>query len=180
MPIPLPRDDEDYRLAVLRDLHVLDTPPEQDFDRIALAAKRLLRADSALISLIDDDRVWFKSRYGFEAKEVDRGLSFCAHAIAPASMFIVLDATKLNMFVDHPLVAGPPHIRFYAGAPLIVDDAAIGVLCVIDSKPHVRLTDSQKAAFARLAEEAADLFIDRKQTGAQAAARNARAMRLAG
>jgi PAS domain S-box-containing protein len=133
-PIPA---DEAQRLAALRALKILDTPAEARFDRITRLAQRHFRAPIALVSLVDRERQWFKSRQGLGATETARGISFCGHAILQEGIFCVPDALADPRFADNPLVTGPPHIRFYAGAPLRGPDGArVGTLCVIDDRPR--------------------------------------------
>jgi PAS domain S-box-containing protein len=130
---------EERRLAALRRLNILDTPREKAFDDVAKLAAQLLAAPIALVSLIERDRQWFKACVGLNAKETSREVSFCSHAIAQENLetvFVVPDATLDPRFCNNPLVTGPPHIRLYAGAPLVTTDGQpVGSLCVIDSKP---------------------------------------------
>lgn len=135
---------ERRRLAVLRSLNLLDSAPDHAYDRITALAARLFDVPIALISLVDDHRQWFKSKVGLDACETDREHAFCAHAIASVDLgpFVVEDALQDARFAHNPLVVGPPNIRFYAGQPLIVQDVAIGTLCVIDSRPR-SLTPSE-------------------------------------
>lgn len=128
---------EDDRLKRLRELGVLDTPPEESFDRIVRLAARLFGTPISLVSLVDADRQWFKARLGLEAAETGRDISFCGHAVANDALLIVEDASRDVRFADNPLVVGPPGIRFYAGAPLrSADGLPLGTLCVIDRAPR--------------------------------------------
>lgn len=128
---------EDARLASLRGLNILDTGPEQSFDRITRLARLALQMPIVLISLIDRDRQWFKSRQGLDATETPKSASFCAHAIEKDEPFIVTDAVEHPLFCHNPLVLGEPHIRFYIGIPLKMRDGfTIGTLCAIDRKPR--------------------------------------------
>jgi diguanylate cyclase (GGDEF)-like protein len=132
--IPL---DEAQRLAALHATRLLGSAPEETFDRITRTAARLLGVPIALVSLIDKDRQWFKSRTGLDACETPREISFCGHAILSDEPLVVPDATQDARFVDNPLVTGDMHLRFYAGVQLYsVDRKKIGTLCVIDSKPR--------------------------------------------
>lgn len=132
--IPL---DEAQRLAALHATRLLGSAPEETFDRITRTAARLLRVPIALVSLIDKDRQWFKSRTGLDACETPREISFCGHAILTDEPLVVPDAAQDARFVDNPLVTGDMHLRFYAGVQLYsVDRKKIGTLCVIDSKPR--------------------------------------------
>ena len=129
--------DEAERLDVLHALNLLDTPTEVAFDRITRLVARVLDVPIALVSLIDTDRQWFKSRVGLDAIETPREVAFCAHAITQTAPMIVVDATQGVRFEDNPLVTGNPNIRFYAGVPLrSAGGLAIGTLCAIDSKPR--------------------------------------------
>ena len=132
---PVPQN-EAARLAALRSLKILDTPPEQRFDRITRFAKDLFGVPIALVSLVDHERQWFKSRAGLDAIETPRAVSFCGHAILWADVFVVEDATRDERFRDNPLVTGPPFFQFYAGAPLNVAGYRVGTLCLIDHKPR--------------------------------------------
>ena len=114
---PLPANEKD-RLAALHALKILDTAPEERFDRITRMAKRLLDVPIVLISLVDADRQWFKSRQGLDASETSRDLSFCAHAILDHKPLVVTNALEDRRFEDNALVSGAPHIRFYAGYPM--------------------------------------------------------------
>jgi len=132
--IPL---DEAQRLAALHATRLLGSAPEETFDRITRTAARLLGVPIALVSLIDKDRQWFKSRTGLDACETTREISFCGHAILTDEPFVVPDAAQDVRFHDNPLVTGSMHLRFYAGVQLYsVDRKKIGTLCVIDSKPR--------------------------------------------
>jgi len=132
--IPL---DEAQRLAALHATRLLGSAPEETFDRITRTAARLLGVPIALVSLIDKDRQWFKSRTGLDACETPRDISFCGHAILSDEPLVVPDAAQDARFVDNPLVTGDMHLRFYAGVQLYsVDRKKIGTLCVIDSRPR--------------------------------------------
>lgn len=150
MKAPLPKN-EAKRLKVLWQYDVLDTVPEAVFDDLADLAAHICEAPIALISLIDEDRQWFKSRVGLSTRQTSRDISFCAHAILQNGLFVVSDATKDPRFKNNPLVTGPQQIRFYAGMPLRTPDGyALGTLCVIDTKPR-QLRVEQKRALRVLA-----------------------------
>ncbi|XGA79365.1 ATP-binding protein [Halomonas sp. CH40] len=135
-PPPLP-DNEAQRLQALHQLHVLDTPANDAFDRLTQMARELFEAPIALISLVDDSRQWFKSHPGLETTETSRQISFCAHAVAANQALIVHDTRADPRFIDHPLVEAFPNIRFYAGHPLRPkDNLPVGTFCVIDSQPR--------------------------------------------
>jgi GAF domain-containing protein len=143
--------NERKRLNVLWQYEVLDTVPEELFDDLTELAARICEAPIALISLVDEKRQWFKAKVGTTLTETSRDVSFCAHAIQQAGLFIVPDASKDPRFADNPLVTSDPKIRFYAGAPLITADGhALGTLCIIDTIPR-ELRADQKQALAILA-----------------------------
>lgn len=145
MQAPAIPDNEPDRLAALRELLILDTPPEERLDKIVHFASCEFNVPIALISLIDSNRQWFKARVGLDACETAREISFCGHAILQPDILLIPDALADERFADNPLVTGGPMIRFYAGAPLILPSGfAIGTLCLIDTVPrtldHIELT----------------------------------------
>src|SRR5215469_13975959 len=143
--------NEAKRLKVLWQYDVLDTVPEEVFDDLTELAARICEAPIALISLVDENRQWFKSKVGITLNETSRDISFCAHAIKQHDLFIIPDATQDLRFAKNPLVTSDPKIRFYAGAPLITPDGhALGTLCVIDKVPR-ELRPEQKQALRVLA-----------------------------
>jgi len=141
---------ESARVAALNRYAILDTEPEQTFDDLVVLAAYVCKTPIAMLSLVDDHRQWFKSKVGVEIRETPREASFCAHAIQQGDLFIVEDTWSEARFRDNPLVVNDPHIRFYAGAPLINEDGfALGTLCVVDRQPR-QLDDAQKEALKSL------------------------------
>jgi phosphoribosyl 1,2-cyclic phosphodiesterase len=138
----LTSQNEEQRLAVLHDLKILDTPPEERFDRITRLAASIFNAPMALISLVDRERQWFKSTYGLDASETSRETSFCSHAVASQDVLVVPDTFQDPRFSDNPLVTGAPRIRFYAGCPIFVGANCIGTVCVLDNRPRQIDTDT--------------------------------------
>jgi diguanylate cyclase (GGDEF)-like protein len=129
--------NESARVAQLRSLQVLDTLPEERFDRLTRLAKRMFDVPIALVSLVDVNRQWFKSRQGLDATETPRDISFCSHAILNDDIFEIPDARDDGRFSDNPLVTGNPGIRFYAGCPLSVGKGMrVGTLCLVDTVPR--------------------------------------------
>jgi anti-sigma regulatory factor (Ser/Thr protein kinase) len=139
-------DNEAGRLAALRRYRILDTAPERAFDDLALLASHICGTPMALITLVDENRQWFKARVGVTNAETSRAVSFCTHAIHRRDLFIVSDALADDRFRDNPQVTESPHIRFYAGAPLVTPDGyALGTLCVADRKPRTLDADQRQA-----------------------------------
>lgn len=133
-PIPT---NEASRLTALRSLNILDTPAEERFDRLTRMAKRMFRVPIALVSIIDENRQWFKSNDGLEACETPRNISFCGHAILGDDIFLISDTLADARFADNPLVVGHPKVRFYAGCPLrSTGGLKVGTLCIIDAQPR--------------------------------------------
>jgi len=147
---------EDARIEALHSLEVLDTEPEEAFDRITRLAKMVLQMPMVVVSLVDRDRQWFKSRQGVEAVETARDISFCTHTIRDSQPLIVTDALADPRFAKSPLVLGEPHIRFYIGVPLRTRDGFnIGALCSMDTKVR-QLSDAQ----IKILEDLAKLVVD--------------------
>ncbi|WP_449287712.1 ATP-binding protein [Marinobacter salarius] len=157
--------NEAVRLLALKRTHLLDTSPEERFDRFTRMAKLAFDVPIALVSLVDEKRQWFKSCQGLEARETPRDISFCGHAILSDHLFIVEDTHEDSQFADNPLVTGPPHIRFYAGAQLHSHDGyRLGTLCIIDTRPRT-LDHDQRVLLeelARCVEEEINSFEARK------------------
>ncbi|MFY8282835.1 diguanylate cyclase domain-containing protein [Pseudoalteromonas sp. SSMSWG5] len=129
--------NEQARLDELRSLEILDTQSEPVFDRITRLAQQFFSVPICIISLVDEQRQWFKSCVGLNVTETARDISFCGHAILQDEPFVINDALKDKRFADNPLVVGEPHIRFYAGCPIILKSGnCIGTLCIIDYKPR--------------------------------------------
>ena len=150
IPPPEPPNEE-KRLAALRALNILDTPPEERFDRLTRLAQRTFGVPIAVISLLDEKRQWFKSCQGLGATETPRDVSFCGHAILEGALMVVPDAAKDPRFFDNPLVTGAPKIRFYAGQPIEGPDGSrLGTLCLIDVVPR-ELDAEQRRALRDLA-----------------------------
>ncbi|WP_025111494.1 diguanylate cyclase [Pseudomonas sp. H1h] len=148
--------NEQARVATLRGLNVLDSAPEERFDRLTRLARRVFDVPIALVSLVDTNRQWFKSCVGLDASETGRDVSFCGHAILGDQILHISDAAQDERFHDNPLVTGAPGIRFYAGCPLQVSDGSkLGTLCLIDTKPR-QLDDEERELLrdlARMAEQ---------------------------
>ena len=145
MTYPVPSNEAE-RLRTLRSYKILDTKPEERFDELTQLEALICDAPISLISLIDTDRQWFKSRFGLDMQETPRAQAFCTHAVMQPEMFVVPDTAKDERFAQNPFVKGETHIRFYAGAPLAARDGhLLGTLCVMDRQPHA-LSDTQKRA----------------------------------
>jgi DNA-binding response OmpR family regulator len=161
---PLPSDEE-QRLAALHALNVLDSPPEERFDRYTAEISETLDVPVALVSLVDTDRQWFKSHHGVDVSETPRDLSLCAHAILGADILMVPDTLADPRFADNPLVQGPSRFRFYAGVPLTLADGwRVGTLCVADRRPR-ELDSAQLDELRRVA----GLVVRELEEGAPAA-----------
>ncbi len=138
-------EDEELRLETLRALKLLDSAPEERFDRLTRMAKRMFGVSTSLVSLVDKDRQWFKSAEGLDASETPRDISFCGHAILDDQLFLIPNALSDERFADNPLVTGDPNIRFYAGCPLKMPNGhTVGTLCLIDSKPRELSEEDQR------------------------------------
>ena len=173
---------ESLRLEALRSYRILDTPSEPAFDDITRIAALICGTPMALVSLVDHDRQWFKSRVGLEAPQTPRTSSICAHAITQDALFVVEDTLEDPRFVRNPLVTGDPHLRFYAGALLKTSDGLpLGTVCVLDTQPR-RLSEAQREALTALTRQAmAQLELRRTLAYAQEAAHyRGRLMAIAG
>lgn len=156
MLAPRKPDDEADRLKNLHSLKLLDTAPEERFDRLTRLARRLFDVPIALVSLVDANRQWFKSSAGLDASETPREISFCGHAILQDQILEICDAEQDERFHDNPLVTDKPGIRFYAGHPLGLEDGSkLGTLCLLDTRPR-KLNDEERELLrdlARMAEQ---------------------------
>ena len=159
--------EELKRLQCLKSYLLLDSEREPSFERLTALASRMFRVPIALVSLVDLGRQWFMSNRGLgDVRETPRKLAFCAHAIlSKEDLFIITDASKDSRFCENPLVTGPPHIRFYAGAPLKCPEGyTLGTFCIIDSKPRQSgLSLEEKQNLRELAALAMDAMVDRKR-----------------
>ncbi len=145
MEIPSLPENELFRVESLKALNILDSLPEERFDRIARLAKKLFAVPIAVVSLVDTNRQWFKSCVGLDAKETPRDISFCGHAILGDDILMIQDAALDARFSDNPLVTGFPHIRFYAGCPLKSSNGAkLGTLCLIDLEPRFLINEDKQ------------------------------------
>jgi GAF domain-containing protein len=143
------RNDHE-RVAALQKYAILDTEPEQAFDDLTLIASAICKTPIALISLVDEDRQWFKSKIGMKPSETPRDIAFCSVAIEQPDVMVVPDTLEDERFRNNPFVTSEPNIRFYAGAPLINEDGyALGTLCVIDKMPR-QFEPEQKEALQAL------------------------------
>jgi len=133
-PIP---DDELERMISLYKLDILDSSPEEKFDRLTKAATQIFHVPISTLTIIDNNREWFKSCQGLSATEGDRAISFCGHALVEDEILVIPNTLKDQRFSDNPMVIGAPHIRFYAGVPIMsIDGKRIGVFCIKDIKPR--------------------------------------------
>ncbi|GEP01732.1 GAF domain-containing protein [Methylobacterium haplocladii] len=155
MALPLPITTDRARLAVLEGYGILDTPPEESFDDIVQIAAHICRTPVALVSLVAEDRQWFKARIGFPPCETDLNSSVCAHALIEPDLLVIADLSEDPRTRDNPLVTGAPFIRFYAGAPLRAPGGEVlGSLCVIDPVPRpAGLSESQRSTLRALARQ---------------------------
>ena len=160
--LPLPSNEKE-RLIALKGYNILDTLPEEQFDRLTELAAVICKVPIALVSLIDENRQWFKSRVGISAEETPRSISFCQYAVAEGKVFEVTDALNDERFVENPLVTNIPNIRYYLGQPLIDPNGfALGTLCVIDREPR-QLDETQLRGLEVLAKEVVIQIVSQKE-----------------
>ncbi|RYU96287.1 PAS domain S-box protein [Emticicia agri] len=160
--LPVPVNEKD-RLKALKSYNLLDSVNEEEFDRLTRLASIICGVPISLVSLVDEERQWFKSKIGLKDNETSRDISFCQYTIMDKAIFEVEDATQDERFKDNPLVLGEPNIRFYAGYPLIDPNGyALGSLCVIDDKPK-KLNKKQEEALTIIAQEVISQIIARKE-----------------
>ncbi len=162
------------RLETLRALDLLDTPTEPRFDEITQLASQACNAPIALVTLVDKDRQWFKSRHGLELTETVLDQSVCAHALGQHDLLVIPDLSKDERTRNNPLVTGGSHLRFYAGAPLVAPNGhVLGTLCVVDDVPRPDgLAPGQAAILSTLARDVMDEI--RRSRGPEAISENAR------
>ncbi len=140
-PIP---NNELKRIVSLYALDLLDTPPEERFDRLTSCATKIFHVPISTLTLIDANREWFKSCQGLSKTEGDRAISFCGHALVEDEILIIKDTLEDDRFADNPMVTGEPYIRFYAGVPIMsADGSRVGVFCIKDTKPRAFSKDDQ-------------------------------------
>lgn len=159
--------DEAERLAALIELQILDTPAEERFDKITELIAKVCGTEFCVISLVDEERQWFKSKVGLSEDSTSRDVSFCGHAILEKEILEVNNAILDPRFKENPLVTGEPNVRFYAGAPLITQDGyAVGTLCVFDRNVKV-LETFQREALRTFANKIINLLQDSKRNSKQ-------------
>ena len=150
MTYPKSPDDAE-RVEKLRSLGILDSAPDENFDRIVRLCRQIFDVEIATVSMVDEDRQWFKAVEGLGVCEIDRDAAFCNHTILGDAIFEVPDALADPQFATNPLVTGPPGIRYYAGAPIRFDDFALGALCLIDPSPRPPMGQRQREILGGLA-----------------------------
>lgn len=172
-------EGEERRLEALRRFKVLDSDPEEAFDAATRLAALICQTPIALITFVDEDRQWFKSRVGFDEQQTSRDISFCAHAILQPGPLVVRDTQTDVRFRDNPLVLSSPYIRFYAGAPLTTAEGfRLGTLCVLDTVPRVLFSD-QAAALELLSTQVMALLDMRRTVSYLESALNRKRERIA-
>jgi GAF domain-containing protein len=167
LPATLPADETE-RLRAIKAAGLLDTPATPEIDRLTRLAARVFRADIALVTLIDAQRQWFKSKVGLDLSETARNISFCAHCMLSDEAFVVLDALADPRFHDNPLVIGAPTIRFYAGAPIKIGGFRSGSFAVLGLRPRRSFSEEERQNlkdFAAVAERELDLIRRSAESG---------------
>ena len=155
-PTDLIPENEDMRMAAVNRYEILDSPPDGAFDRITSLAARIFNVPIATITIVDSDRIWFKSKYGLDAVQIDRDPGLCASAVINYEPWVVNDASKDPRTLENPLVRGELGLRFYAGAPLrTADGFNLGTLNIIDSKPRELTSDELE-----MLQQLADIVVD--------------------
>ncbi len=162
-----PDEVERRRLRALRACHVLDTPAEDVFDDAVALAAEVCGTPVALLSLLDERRQWFKAAHGTELRETAREIAFCQLAVEEREPLVVTDTHEDHRFRDNPLVTGSPHLRAYAGIPLVLDDgSAVGTVCVLDTEPH-HFTEAQLTSLGRVASQVREILELRRRSGVE-------------
>jgi GAF domain-containing protein len=151
MSVPKSSDDAE-RISILHSLGLLDTAADDNFDRITRLCRKIFDVEISTISLVDEQRQWFKSVDGLDVCETDRDVAFCNYTILADDIFEVPDATVDPQFSSNPLVTGAPFIRYYAGAPIRFDGKRLGALCLIDVTTHEPLDQQQRSVLRDLAD----------------------------
>ena len=168
IPAPIPENDTD-RVESLEKMNLMSTPREGDLDRITRTAQKIFQTEIALISLVDKDRQWFKSRCGLDATETPRDISFCGHAVQSDETFVVSDAALDERFYDNPLVTDGPKVKFYAGQPLTNSEGyRIGTLCVISPTAR-KISEADRLTLQDLGRLVEVVLDNRKLSETQAA-----------
>ena len=166
--VPAPRaQNNEERLAFLRSLNILDSPPDEEIDELILAIARVFNVPQVLVTLVDEDRQWFKAAVGFgEMTETPFDHSFCAHTFLPSSpeVLLVPDALNDDRFKNSPIVLGWPHIRFYCGSPIIIENIRIGALCLVDNIPRLDMSKDEALLLSNFAEIVAATLVKGKMS----------------
>jgi len=158
-PAALP-SNEAARLEALKRAEILDTPLEPQYDNLVNLAAFITKAPTALITIVDKDRNWFKARHNYADCQTDRDTSFCTHVVQSNETVLTLNAAEDHRFFDNPHVTGPDHVRFYAGAPIILPgtDYCLGTMCVVDTRPWPNFSAEALQALELLANQVAELI----------------------
>ena len=154
--------NEEQRIATLHELRILDSSPEHALDQITGLASAIFNIPTVLISLVDTDRQWFKSRCGLDAEQTERKVAFCNYTIMQEQIFEVIDPFADARFSNNPLVTGEFHLRYYAGAPILIRGQAIGAFCMLDYEPRPALTQRERTILLGLADITARSINERR------------------